>query len=73
MDINELGGMERDNQYTKLGMAVFKVFQKSENQGADCPIPGHVEDCEDCPFSLACDMVIEIERQQGGEENNNDK
>ncbi|WP_371374455.1 hypothetical protein [Sporomusa aerivorans] len=49
-------------QYASLGKVLFDAFQRSDQQGLDCPIIKLIEDCEECPFSEACDMIIELER-----------
>ncbi|WP_094607762.1 hypothetical protein SPSIL_008730 [Sporomusa silvacetica DSM 10669] len=69
--------LSQTRQYTKLGEMVFKVFQNNlenqVNQASDCPIPNYEADCEECPFSMVCETVIEIEQQMGGTEANHDK
>lgn len=48
-------------QYASLGKVLFEVFQLSDQQGLDCPII-NIEDCEECPFGKACDLIIELEK-----------
>lgn len=59
--------LEQDNeitpaQYASLGKALLEVFQSAERQSLDCPIIKLIEDCEECPFGKACDLIIEMER-----------
>ena len=49
-------------QYASLGKVLFEAFQLSDQQGLDCPIIKLIEDCEECPFGKACDLILELEK-----------
>ncbi|WP_371366264.1 hypothetical protein SRRS_07010 [Sporomusa rhizae] len=49
-------------KYASLGKILFEAFQCADQKGLDCPIIKLIEDCDECPFGKACDLIIELEK-----------
>lgn len=63
--------MDQENKFqaqeAAIGREVYNLFHNSPEQfGRDCPIVEFIGECEDCPFSKICDMVIELEGLHAG-------